>query len=282
MSKRVLIRGAGALAAAAICVVLVGCSISLPFVGSSAAARPSVGQCWNLTYNEGATWPEWMGGSPVNCSGSHQTVTEAVVTLPKSLPKSWRDSTTRELVTSVQIAATKACRSHSATHLPAKDGASRTVHPHFVSSLAEWKKGDRWVRCDVGVEAIGSTLGRPKLQNLPASLSALKTAITTHVDEYKYCVSTTNTTGRGGPFASADSVVADCTEQPQWHVVATDTAASGAPYPSPAEIHARDVKYCFTDADPGARAKYATFPSPTLWAEGDRNFDCWVIDGPET
>lgn len=272
---------ASAVGAALVACALAGCSL-LPVPGQATAlaigAKPSVGQCWNASFAQAAQWANWKGTSATACSDSHVLYTYEVGTIHGVTSSTWAaagDPTS--LSAAVQSKAAEACT--ISTLLPHQKWNQQLIQDYFfVPSEAQWKAGARWVRCDVGVLATGTTLADERLSRLPASIQTFVSAVSSDPARYEFCINSPQSVTAEGPLDDPDSVIADCTRSPEWKLAARGDlpGASGAPFPSDAVANAESTKICSPAASGSGQIWIAYLPTAAGWASGDREVDCWV------
>lgn len=278
MLKRRLL---GALAAAvAVTFVLAGCSLIPAVVGLSAHATrtvPKVGQCWSATASDAAAWADWKGASNVKCAGSHELYTYAVGKVTGVSAKSWGTGGT--LSPAIQIKAEDACS--LSTLLPKLKWNQQLVEGFFfVPSEADWKAGERWVRCDVGVLSFGTTLSNEALATLPPKISTLVSAVSSDPERFAFCLNSPVPVSEAGPLADQDARIADCRTNPQWALAGHGNLpeAEGSPYPSDATANADTAKICTKYAVNSNEVWIAYLPNAAKdgTVSSDRVVECWV------
>jgi Septum formation len=280
--KRSLLALVGVLAVA---VSLAGCSLipGMPAAKATpAAAKPASGQCWNATTTQAADWADWQGSAAVGCTSSHTLYTYQVGTISGETASTWAapgDST--QLSPEVQTKADDACS--ISTLLPGLKWNQQLIEQYFfVPTVAQWKAGQRWVRCDVGVLAIGTTLDNESFTALPSRISSLVSSVKSDPTRYELCMNSTEDVTDVGPRDNPDATLGDCSKDPQWKLATHGKLpeAAGAPFPDDATANTESTKICSPAATGAGEIWLAYLPTKTSWATGDREVDCWVGQKP--
>jgi hypothetical protein len=266
-----------ALCAIVLC-ALTACSGSAsPLVNADDAdTPPSVGECWNVYYDDAAADATWLGDSAIPCGEPHEAYTYAVVTV-KSDAASWVDpKDTATANVSIESAASSACEKRAGRLLPTLTNSQRRLrHFFYLPSLSEWKQGARWVRCDVGIAKVGSLVATPALTELPR-YSDLVRQVADDPTTFLNCVVTSDPTGSTGPLDDPDSRIADCAAHPQWSLDAVATVPGDA-YPGDAVVSAFVHTTCQALANTAGLPWWAYFPDETRWNEGSKQVTCWLF-----
>jgi hypothetical protein len=282
--QRSLLALAGVLAVA---ISLAGCSL-LPGIPAATAApnaaKPATGQCWNATTAQAADWTDWQGTSAIACTSSHTLYTYHVGKISGETSSTWAatgDST--QLSPDVQTKADDAC-SISALLPHLKWNQQLIEQFFFVPTEAEWKAGQRWVRCDVGVLATGTTLDNESFTALPSKISTLVKSVDSDPVRYEFCMNSTEAVTDIGPLDNPDATLGDCSKDPQWRLATRGNLpeAAGAPFPDDATANTESTKICAPAATGDGQIWLAYLPTKTGWASGDREVDCWVGQKPIT
>jgi len=211
----------------------------------------------------------------------HELFTYAIASV-YSTQSSWATAA-GDVEESIASDASSHCYQEWSRFLPSIDPGDRLSSYYFLPSKAQWKKGARWVRCDVGVLKTGSLFASPELAELPAKISVLKKQVTATPDLFGDCVLTTDPSGRTGPNDDPRATVADCTGSYQWQY---DTSFrvpydDGTPYPTDSAWSQLEQTFCGADADAAARKWIAYIPTSAQWNSGERWGDCWFYrDAP--
>ncbi|HEX3678266.1 MAG TPA: septum formation family protein [Galbitalea sp.] len=282
--KRSLLALAGVVAVA---ISLAGCSL-LPGIPAAkatpAAAKPVSGQCWNATTTQAADWTDWQGTSAVVCTSSHTLYTYQVGKISGETSSSWAASGDgSQLSPEVQTKADDACS--ISTLLPHLKWNQQLIEQYFfVPTKAEWKAGQRWVRCDVGVLATGTTLNNESFTALPNKISTLVKSVDSDPLRYEFCVNSSEAVTDIGPLDNPDATLGDCSKDPQWKLATRGNLpeAAGAPFPDDATANTESTKICAPAATGDGQIWLAYLPTKTGWASGDREVDCWVGQKPIT
>jgi hypothetical protein len=266
---------------------LAGCSLlpGIPAAKASASpTKPVAGQCWNATETQAADWTDWQGTSAIACTGSHTLYTYQVGTISDETGSTWAasgDST--QLSPEVQTKADDACSiSKLLPHL--KWNQELIEQYYFVPTEAEWKAGQRWVRCDVGVLATGTTLDNESFTALPSKISTLVSSVNSDPIRYEFCMNSTEAVTDIGPLDNPDATIGDCSKDPQWTLATHGNLpeAAGAPFPDDATANTESTKICAPAATGDGQIWLAYLPTKAGWKTGDREVDCWVGQKPVT
>jgi hypothetical protein len=271
-----------ALATTVVVFGLAGCSL-LPIPGlQTAPNKPTVGQCWDATTAQASAWSDWKGDPAASCAASHTLYTFAIGKVKGVTKDSWGASgSPSALDSSIASKASATCTPALKKFLPTLTWKQQLVSTYFfVPSESEWKAGARWVRCDVGLFAFGTTLAQSKFAPLPSDISALTSTVKTQPKRYELCLNSNTPVSQSGPFDDPSAVRADCRESPVWTLTSRGsfTEAKGAPYPSDAVANARIAAVCAKDATGPNEVWVAYAPTASEWAANDREIECWVGD----
>ncbi len=276
--RRVL---ASAVGAALLVIALAGCSL-LPGSGTTpapaATAAPTAGECWNTTVAHASAWADWEGRAATPCTSSHTLYTYQVGRISGVSSSSWASAgDPTSLSDEVETKADAAC---SITKLlPHQQWNEQLIEEYFfVPTEAEWKAGARWVRCDVGVLATGTTIADEAFRTLPAQISTFVASVSSTPARYEFCINTSESVTDVGPLDDPDAVIADCSKNPQWKLATHGNLpeAAGAPFPSAAVANTESTTICSPAASGDGQIWIAYLPTKASWASGDREVDCWV------
>jgi Septum formation len=274
-----------ALGIVAVAVALTGCSIfPVQHSGttSSGAIKPVVGDCWNASVSDADEWADWKGGATTPCAASHTLYTYHVGAVAGEKASSWAGSGgSTSLSPSVQTKAAHAC--DLSALLPNEKWNQQLIQAYFfVPTEAQWKAGARWVRCDVGLLATGTTLDNESFRALPRSIASFVHGVSSDPARYELCMNSTDSVTQVGPLDNPDATIADCTSDPQWRL-ATHAALPGgatAAFPDDATANAESTKICAPAATGDGQVWLAYLPTKAGWAAGDREVNCWVGQKP--
>jgi hypothetical protein len=276
--KRSLLALVGAVAVA---ISLAGCSLlpGIPAIKASPSpATPIIGQCWNATTTEASDWTDWQGPAATACTSSHTLYTYQVGKISGETSSSWADSgDSTQLSPDVQTKADDACTiSKLLPHL--KWNQQLIQQYFFVPTEAQWKSGARWVRCDVGVLATGTTLDNESFTALPSKISSLVSSASSDPIRYEFCMNSTQSVTAIGPLDNPDATLGDCAKDPQWKLAARGNLPepAGAPFPDDATANTESTKICSPAVAGSGEIWLAYLPTTSGWASGDREVDCWV------
>lgn len=270
----------GAAISIALASVLSGCTAlgSVFPHTTSASAKPAVGDCWVSSFDTAERAAAWTAGGAVGCASKHQLSTYAVVTVTSSAA-TWR---TRDdnLDSKVATDASRACdKKYFAAFADAPEGG-RLTRFFFVAPESQWKRGARWVRCDIGVLRTGSLSASPSFASLPTDIATIEKQVESTPDLFATCVTTTDPSGQTGPLDDPKAVVADCTQDYQWRFESTFIIQSkqSDPYPDDDALNAAAQTGCGESA--GAGSDWIAYtPSRDDWTAGDRSGSCWSFAG---
>jgi hypothetical protein len=238
---------------------------------------PRVGQCWKETYDQYTSWYSWKGSAPVDCATDHEIYTYAVRAILPDAKGSWKDSD--GIVRSdVDNAAYEICQDAQTKFLPGLGPRAYLLYPNYLlPSVAEWKAGAHWVRCDIAQVMIGSEIAAPKLQLLPFDVASLVNAFKTDPKTFDYCVNDSADV-RSDPLGD-HAVYADCERDPDWTLVANVSIPDPNvhAYPGKAALQAVASTECDQKFDTATRHTLDLFPTKTMWNDEDnREVECWL------
>ena len=262
--------------------VLSGCSALGTFLPHtfSASAKPAVGDCWTSSVDTAVQAATWTAGGAVGCGSRHQLYTYAIITV-KSSAATWRTSG-GNLDDGIATDAYQACEKKFSGAFVGTPESGRLTRYFFVAPEDQWKKGARWVRCDLGVFKTGSLLDAPAFASLPPEISTLEKQLESTPDLFATCVTTTDSSGQTGPLDDSKAVIADCTQNYQWRMESTFTIPGGQsdPYPDDNALNAVTQTDCGDAADEAASGWIAYLPTRDNWVTGDRSGSCWFLAEP--
>jgi hypothetical protein len=279
MTSPVRVRLVAAAASVGILVLLSGCSAinSLLPHTLSASAKPVAGDCWTSSVQTAGRAAAWTAGGAVPCSAKHQLATYAVVAVTSSAT-TWRTSD-GNLDNRIATAAMRSCDKRFWKMFPEAQDNGRLVRYFFVAPEQQWKKGARWVRCDIGVLRTGSLAEDPEFASLPASIGTLQKQLESTPDLFANCVTTTDPSGNTGPYDDPDAVIADCTGEYQWRFESAFTIPGKPddPYPDDDTFDQVDQSECGDAADEDGSDWVVYVPTEDQWAAGGRGASCWFL-----
>jgi hypothetical protein len=266
----------------AVALTLAGCSLLPGFPSAPTAtpsATPAAGECWNATTTQAYDWADWRGPGATACTGSHTLYTYKVGKISQETADTWAapdDST--KVSDGVQAKAQDTCS--MTTLLPHMKWNQQLINTYFfLPTEAQWKAGARWVRCDVGVLSVGTTLDNESFVALPAKISTFVRDVSSDPKKYEFCVNASTPVTRSGPLDNQDATLADCRDHPQWALTIHGNFpdAAGAPFPDDAASNAASSKLCLpTVTDSAMEVWVAYLPTKDQWASGSREIDCWL------
>jgi hypothetical protein len=276
--RRSLLSSVGLLAVA---LTLAGCTL-LPGATSAATAAPSAtptaGQCWNATATQAYDWADWKGSTATSCTRSHTLYTYQVGKISDEPGDSWAaPGDSSALSDAIQTKAGDACGISAL--LPHLKWNQQLINAYFfVPTEEQWKAGARWVRCDVGLLATGTTLNNESFSALPSKISSLVNAVSSDPVRFEFCMNSSTPVTESGPLDNPDATLADCKDHPQWKLTIHGKFpdAGGAPFPDEATSNAASSKLCLPTVTNDSEIWIAYLPTKEGWASGDREIDCWL------
>jgi Septum formation len=239
------------------------------------SARPAVGECWRATFEQTQKTEDWEGSPAISCGKAHQSYTFAMTKLAKKFTyRSWLTSG-GNIRSDVDQSAYEACRARQRAELPGVTTKEALLAPtYYLPSTALWAAGQRWVRCDITLIKVGSTVAEPKLADLPAFAELVSTLKTNPV-KYALCEDDPASNGPDG----AQTTYADCTGPADLTFLAelAMAGADGAPYPGLAALTKIGATQCAALKVPAGHVVVAEPPLKSDWTKyDDRSLDCWV------
>jgi Septum formation len=278
LSKRSV---AFAVSVVVLALALAGCSLlptSTATPSPAAAAKPAIGLCWNATIKQADEWAEWKGDAARACTASHTLYTYQIGTITGETSSTWAASgDPSSLSAGVQAKAEDAC--NITKLLPHQKWNQQLIQQYFfVPTEAQWKAGARWVRCDVGTLAIGTTIANESFSALPSNISTFVDSVGSDPARYEFCLNSDQSVTDVGPLDNPQATIADCSKSPQWTLAthANLPGAAGAPFPTDAVANAESTAICSPAATGDGQIWIAYLPTKAGWASGDRDVDCWV------
>jgi Septum formation len=240
------------------------------------AGKPHKGDCWQATFKDVDGYANWDGPPPVSCTEPHQLYTFGVPTLENPHKGKLFDKNGFEFQ-AIDNDAFFTCENAENTVLSRV--SPDVVRIYFLDILpdeSQWDAGARWVRCDVGVFAVGSSVAHPAFESLPSS-ETLYDSLRDGPDQFDFCVNDPGGLGKDGPKGS-NAIYADCRYSPEWKLQAYQYITTGADntYPNEAQMKAQyaiSCQHAFADAK---HLTYAYYPSRSDWDGGDQELECWL------
>jgi hypothetical protein len=245
--------------------------------GIAAKDKPHRGECWQATFKDVDGYANWGDGHPaVSCTLPHQLYTFGVANLAGKYKGKLFDSK-GYISDALEADATQSCTNYENTELNSVDETVARIYLlQILPEEQQWDAGARWVRCDVGVLAVGSSPAHPSFESLPDS-EALYTQLRDSPAQFDFCVNDVGGTGPGGPKGK-NAVYADCLQNPQWKLegYASVVTGTGKAYPTPAQFEAQDQLSCVSPYADATHITYAYNPTPSDWKSNDKQLECWV------
>lgn len=241
--------------------------------GKAGYHAPTVGSCWPAPADHSSLQPDWnvsQDGGPVKCSKPHQLYTAAVVALPGSVPRD--EYSQGQFNQDVYTAGEQACVDFIKKNIGTPDDQNgRFEYKSYLPVKKDWAAGARWVRCDLIVFKLGSSIDAPDLENLP-SYATLKGQFAAH--DFDLCTNVAGGTVAKGPRA-AGAVFASC-DNAQWTYFHYFSDNNPNPsYPTPAQFKAEFQALCTQFGTASGAHVVPWYPSRQDWADGDQGFECW-------
>jgi hypothetical protein len=240
--------------------------------------RPKVEDCWAGTSTAvlGA-WSVWHGAGPVDCSEPHDAITVAVYDLDPSFVRPLPVAGSDVLGPAEQAAVDDAC-SAAAGYLDVTLPGTRVRWATYLSSWADWRHGERWLRCDLVVQSYGP-MNVGSYDPLPATAAEVAAEL---FDEYLACYT---------PISGADDATlellgwfafAPCDGTEYLRYVTVVPLLDG-PYPGEESLTGQAASTCEAESArvaPG-RAWQVTVPTADEWARASRTAYCWLVGGQQ-
>jgi hypothetical protein len=236
--------------------------------------KPKTGECWAGSFKGEDSYGNWNGGAAVSCSAKHELYTFAV--------KHLEDAHSGALFTSAGYVhdaiwqdAFNTCDDAETDLRADLDGTDqRDTLETYLPESKQWNAGARWVRCDIGILALGSSVAHPQFEDLPA-VAELRSEFKSTPKLFDFCT-TIPVDGSGGPKGK-DAVYANCLDNPQWMFVDDDALLPGSDdgYPSKASMTADYQRLCASKYADATHQTYPYYPSRSEWKEYE-TFECWV------
>jgi hypothetical protein len=237
---------------------------------------PRPGDCWQEPdYGVASDWGWWEGEPAVDCTEEHNTITVAVADLDPGFAYPRAETGERRELADQEFAAVAAiCDGAIGADVGMRQG-SRVTWFWYVPPPKEWASGERWLRCDVGVNAIGP-LEPIALEPLPPTAAEV---VSKAFDDYRRCLDTPYPAPDQGPLHDpAANVAVPCDAAAQWEFGVSVEFPDG-------ELPAEDVmvgdivRACVallaTRTDRTDGKMY--MPNAESWAQGSRRATCWLF-----
>lgn len=241
----------------------------------AATDRPLAGDCWQAPDPAAMRdWSWWQGDAPVDCDAEHVAITVDVVDLEDSAERPAPVDGRDELPDATSDLISQTCDAALGRTTPADSVGTRVEWLFYLPTWEQWEAGERWVRCDVAVVALGPTDG--------TGLEALPPTAAEVLDEargrYKVCTDgPLRAEGEDYADVYARSAFVECDAAADWEFAfAFDLWQDEFP-----GDYARTLAKNYCEAhmarSHGERDGYtAYFPSEQSWAEGSRTVQCWL------
>jgi hypothetical protein len=222
---------------------------SAPATAATKPPPPKVGACYNYTNKQSAA-----ASSPtraVSCAGRHTAVTYFVGTVTGTPARS-----TSPTSAAVVAQEGRACQLRWVSLMGARIGMSRANFTYFTPTVAQWKAGARWFRCDGVANALNA------LVTIPANFLTFARSAA-GITAYKRCLTSTHLV----TACSATHALMVKT----YVVLGTATAR----FPGASALLTRTSTLCDA-ASPTPAVVWVTYPLAVGWAAGARTGDCYV------
>lgn len=242
------------------------------------------GQCWIASVKDVDFFADWDGSPAVSCHGPHQLYTFGVPALEGThVPQEKLFGSKGYVNGSIESDAIQTCtNAQNAALGNTDDTVARIDTLPLLPDQSQWNAGARWVRCDVGVYAVGSPVSKPAFEDLPAS-DVLFRELKEAPSQFDLCVSVPDSSDPDGPD-SAGALYVDCRDHPQWalHGYQYIVAGSVDDYPSLADMQAEYQTSCENPYSDATHITFAHYPTKYDWDDGDNRFECWIGEKPGT
>jgi hypothetical protein len=253
-----------------------------PDTDSSAAeiGIAEVGDCWEATFQGLADWAHWEGDAPVDCEEDHQSVTYFVAQLEDAFGENSTDNDPMSDV--LANSASTQCYDELVAQFEWDENFSTLNLYFFLPSPQQWDDGERWVRCDVAVMKLGSSVWDPEIADLPADLSDLVGDYIQNKEDYAPCFNVDEEEYGVGPYEAASATYADCSADPIWRPgpAAEYPAAGDDVFPGEGLIANFVTETCGAVRLEPEDTLFPYYPDELSWADGDRWVECWITNAP--
>lgn len=234
---------------------------------------PRVGDCWQEPdYEVVSSWSWWQGSGSVDCDAEHNSITAAVGEIPDDFPAPSEAGETPELDAEDYAVVREICTDWTDDDVGLEEG-TRIDWFWYLPSPRQWAAGERWLRCDVAVAALGPLSPRA-VEPLPAEVEDVMSRLW---DEYSLCLDTPYPAEGHRPWDDpVTSVAVSCDGDHQWrHVMSMDNPDDELP--PQAELIERAGPQCQEMIELNQAAGGILYvPSEETWAEGVRTSKCWI------
>ena len=236
-------------------------------------ARP--GDCWHEP-DPGAVarWLWWEGGAPVDCATEHTAITYAVAELPTDLRYPENGPSGVPVLEGPEATYLRSrCHPSGVMNDGIEDG-SRITSALYLPTPEQWAQGERWVRCDLGVQALGPVSDHAR-EPLPATVPEV---LAESFGAYRRCLDTPLATEDHAPLGALDRSEHVACEDAQW-VFASSIEFDEVAWPgTPALVQATEAQ-CWEDLTAAASWRtggLVTTPDEEAWERGRRTAECWL------
>lgn len=238
---------------------------------------PIAGECWQEPdYELAGTWWWWQGSSPVDCASEHNSITVAVGELPEDFPAPPSDPGEEPHLTDEQLGIVHhVCAEGTGADIGLREG-TRARWFWYLPSPREWEAGERWVRCDVAIVALGPlfpTVVEPLERDIAGIVGDAWDAFA-----YRLCIDTPYPAPDHQPWDDyATNVAVSCDDgRGQWHFGGSTTFDGAAP-PTQEEALDRVQPGCLELIGLlGRTSAVIYYPNEQTWAQGKRTATCWI------
>lgn len=238
---------------------------------------PPLGMCWHEPdYEVVSAWSWWQGSAPVDCATEHNSITAAVGELPVDFAAPWSDTGDRRDLTDEERRVVHGiCTDGIGADVGLREG-TRVTWFWYLPSPRQWAAGERWLRCDVAVVALGP-LSPTVVEPLPADVAD----VVDHAwDAYAYrlCLDTPYAAPEHLPWFDPDANVAVyCDAGPQWHFGGSVTFDDAALPPHDEMVSALAPSCAeLVGLLPRRTDGVIYVPNEQTWAQGSRTAVCWI------
>jgi hypothetical protein len=229
---------------------------------ASASAEPAVGACYS--YPKSTLEDVSSTAEPVACTAKHTAETYYVRTVPESFGLPSKASAAKRLSASepCTVAAMNSYLGMADRKLP-----SRFQTAVLFPTDAQWKAGERWMRCDVVLQGGTSlvTLTKPAAEVVAAAPA----------EQFDFCTP-------GTPNAKNTSAFPCNKPRINWiKVLDRDLGQPGSTFPGTSSVENRTRALCKTQGKTwNGKEKYpgwwAIWPTAVGWRKGQRSAQCFV------
>jgi hypothetical protein len=247
----------------------------------------SVGQCWTglaSSVDAGVA----SGLRSVDCAAPHSNETIAITKLPATVTKLPMRTSDPLLTPMQELNLYKTIVKPIVGTLDMGGVAkSRLVAWTYPPTITQWNHGARWLRVDFFLENPGwpQDFIEPDLA-LRGKIQDLVAVAKKNPDLIRTCVDTASNDDL--PTANPGArILADCTQNPRWHLVAVTNLVNGRSesFPGASTVTARATAACEAFLGTGVYAitftnQTGTYINQRTWDPRYTSSDCWISKKP--